>query len=286
MMITAISVFILFIAVQFICGAATLLFSNIDKLGSGLPLNQLSIQPVTLGITMLIGEGLLAFGLWWWFNKVEKPVRLRSAANPELGSIFKFKPVKRELVARHISRQYMVYGIVATLLLAIGVSGIVEHFGFSDDGTTNMFLQMKGNPLCWLLMCIVGPLAEELTFRVGILRSLYRLKVAGWLSAFITALLFGLVHGNLAQGSAALIIGFALGLMYLRTGDLRLCLPAHIINNTLAMLLACLPNVPEAGMCLSIISILAGALLLAYSLRPYSAETVTTTHPNTTNQEQ
>lgn len=280
-MITAISVFILFIAVQLICGAATLLFSNIDKIGSGLPLEQLSIQPVTLGITMLIGESLLAFGLWWWFYKVEKPVRLRSVETPEISSIFKFKPIKRELTTRHISRQHTIFAIASTLLLAIGTSGIIEHFGLSDDGTTNLFLQMKSNPLCWLLMCIIGPLAEELTFRVGILRSLYRLKVAGWLSAFITALLFGIVHGNLAQGAAALIIGFALGMMYLRTGDLRLCLPAHIINNTLAMILACLPNIPEANMCFSIIFILVGALLLTYSLKQYSTETKTKTLPNT-----
>ena len=35
-------------------------------------------------------------------------------------------------------------------------------------------------------------------------------------------------------------------MLFLRTGDLRLCLPAHILNNTLAVLLLCFPSLGEA----------------------------------------
>ena len=92
-MITAVIVFVLFFAVQVVCGMAALLFSNIDKIGSELPLDQLSIQPTTMGISLLVGEGILAFGLFWWFFKIEKPIRQRSIESPELNSIFKLQPL-------------------------------------------------------------------------------------------------------------------------------------------------------------------------------------------------
>lgn len=272
-MITAVTIFILFFAVQMICGLAALLFSNIDKLGSNIPLTQLIVQPTTFGICLLVGEALLAFGLWWWFFKIEKPVRQRSMDNPELGSIFKFRPIKRELPTQSISLLMGIGAVVATLLIAAGLSSIEEHFDMADNGSTEMFMKMKDSPLCLILLCIVGPIAEELCFRVGILRSLYRKKIAGWLASFITALLFALVHGNLAQGTAAFIVGFALGLMYLRTGDLRLCLPAHILNNTMAVAMMFLPTEFEVSLSFGIILSLIGILLLFFTLFGHSSST-------------
>lgn len=265
-MITAITFFFLFFAVQLICGLAALVFSNIDKLGSNIPLTHLAVDPVTAGITLFVGELLLALGLWCWFFRIEKPIRQRSINNPELNNVFKFKPLKRELTEHPISLAKGTLSVVATLLIAAGLSEIESYFNLSDNGSTEVFLSMKNNPLCLLMLCVVGPFAEELTFRVGILRSLYRRNIAGWLSAFVTALLFALVHGNLAQGTAALIVGFAFGLMYLRTGNLRLCLPAHILNNTLAVVMMFLPSTPELGLYIGITLTFAGSFALIYAL--------------------
>lgn len=265
-MITAVIVFVLFFAVQVVCGMAALLFSNIDKIGSELPLDQLSIQPTTMGISLLVGEGILAFGLFWWFFKIEKPIRQRSIESPELNSIFKFKPLKRELYPQNIQWIKGFLAVIATLLIAIGVSGVIEHLNLTDNGTSELFNNMKDNPWCWLLMCFVGPLAEELTFRVGILRSLYRIKINGLLSAAITALLFALVHANLAQGITAFLIGFLLGLMYLRTGNLQLCLPTHILNNSVAVLLMFYPNI-SINIGFSSVFVIIGILLFALAIQ-------------------
>ena len=39
------------------------------------------------------------------------------------------------------------------------------------------------------------------------------------------------------QGGVAFVMGMYLAWLYRRTGDLRLCLPVHIANNTLAVIL-------------------------------------------------
>ena len=233
---TAIIVFLLFLAVQLVASLGALLFSNLDKLGTNFPIDQLTVSPVAAGISLLVAEGLLALGLWLWFYKFEFSVRKKSQNNPELLGIFKFHPLKRDLSTRPIRWYHILFAIVGVLQVAIGLSALLENFQLSDNGSQAIFQGMTHNAFCLLLLCVVGPLCEELVFRVGILRSLYRHRVPALLAAGISALAFAVVHGNLVQGIPAFIVGFILGLLYLRTGNLWLCLPAHIANNTFAVI--------------------------------------------------
>lgn len=233
---TAIIVFLLFLAVQLVASLGALLFSNLDKLGTNFPIDQLTVSPVAAGISLLVAEGLLALGLWLWFYKFELSVRKKSQNNPELLGIFKFHPLKRDLSTRPIRWYHILFAIVGVLQVAIGLSALLENFQLSDNGSQAIFQEMTHNAFCLLLLCVVGPLCEELVFRVGILRPLYRHRVPALLAACISALAFAVVHGNLLQGIPAFIIGFILGLLYLRTGNLWLCLPAHIANNTFAVI--------------------------------------------------
>lgn len=233
---TAIIVFLLFLAVQLVASLGALLFSNLDKLGTNFPIDQLTVSPIAAGISLLVAEGLLALGLWLWFYKFEFSVRKKSQNNPELLGIFKFHPLKRDLSTRSIRWYHILFAIVGVLQVAIGLSALLENFQLSDNGSQAIFQEMTHNAFCLLLLCVVGPLCEELVFRVGILRPLYRHRVPPLLAAGISALAFAVVHGNLVQGIPAFIIGFILGLLYLRTGNLWLCLPAHIANNTFAVI--------------------------------------------------
>lgn len=241
---TAIVVFILFIAIQVIASMGALLFSNLDKLGTGFPIDQLSVNPVVVGITMLVAEALLSLGLWLWFFRFEQKVRFKAQARPELLGIFKFHPLKRDLQPHTISWYKGLCIIIYSLIVAFSLSDMMDKLQLVDNSSIKLFDDMLRHPLCWLLLCVVGPLCEELVFRVGILRSLYHNNVPGWAAAAISALAFAVVHGNLTQGIPALVMGFILGMAYLRTGNLRLCLTLHIINNTLAVLL---PNTLESA---------------------------------------
>lgn len=233
---TAIIVFFLFLAVQLVASLGALLFSNLDKLGTNFPIDQLTVSPIAAGIFLLVAEGLLTLGLWLWFYKFELSVRKKSQNHPELLGIFKFHPLKRDLSIRPIRWYHILFAIVGVLQVAIGLSALLEKFQLSDNGSQAIFQEMTHNVFCLLLLCVVGPLCEELVFRVGILRPLYRHRVPVLLAAGISALAFAVVHGNLVQGIPAFIIGFILGLLYLRTGNLWLCLPAHIANNTFAVI--------------------------------------------------
>lgn len=135
--------------------------------------------------------------------------------------------------------------LLAMLLLTMSQSLLTEPLDLSDMGTQQMFQLMIHDPVCILLLCIVGPLTEEIVFRDGILRWLVRWGLSPLWAVVVSSLIFALVHGNPQQAVPAFVLGVALGMLFAKTGDLRLCLPAHIFNNSLAVILMYIPGSDE-----------------------------------------
>ncbi len=86
------------------------------------------------------------------------------------------------------------------------------------------------NPLLSLLITMVGaPIFEELFFRKFIID---KLQIQGvWPSVLVSALLFGLYHVNLFQFIYAFLVGVFLGYLYLKNGNLVLCILIHSLLN-------------------------------------------------------
>lgn len=183
------------------------------------------VNPVILGLSLLVCETILSVILWLFFKK--------NASEKHISTCI-----------LKISRNKQVLNIVAILFFTIGLSLLLKPFQLSDGGMQDIFEEMKGNVLCLVQLCIVGPFCEEIVFRRGILQNLSQ-TIPNWFAVFISALTFAFIHGNLAQGIPAFIIGCIFGLMYLRTHNLQLCFPAHVANNTLAVFLMYFPQISE-----------------------------------------
>lgn len=99
-----------------------------------------------------------------------------------------------------------------------------------------LFEQIMGKPIGYLAIGIFAPLVEELVFRGAILRKLLTLfsQRWHWAAIAISALIFGLMHGNLAQGMHAFVIGLLIGWMFYRTGSILPGVMFHWVNNTVA----------------------------------------------------
>ncbi|MBR1468621.1 MAG: CPBP family intramembrane metalloprotease [Prevotella sp.] len=91
------------------------------------------------------------------------------------------------------------------------------------------------HPAGYLVLAILAPLAEEMVFRGAILRELLGRfhRQWHWIPILISALLFGAVHGNLAQFFHATLLGLLLGWMYYRTDSIVPGLVLHWVNNTI-----------------------------------------------------
>lgn len=91
--------------------------------------------------------------------------------------------------------------------------------------------------LLFLAVVVMAPIVEEIAFR-GVLYNLLNLTMPLWLSAVISSAIFGLLHGTTFLQTA--IIGFILAFVYQVTGDLKMAMLGHALNNFLAFLQAVL----------------------------------------------
>lgn len=164
-----------------------------------------------------------------------------------------------------LSPTYVASMLAAFFLMVFGSNALAIVLELPDDGVSQLFMGVKDEAFAWLELCLIGPLVEELIFREGIARQLRTLGMRTFWAAFLTAAVFGVAHGNLAQAIPAIILGTALGLYYFRTNDLRLCLTAHVLNNTLAVVLLFFPELETAfsGISAPILSTIAAVLILA-----------------------
>lgn len=112
------------------------------------------------------------------------------------------------------------------LILVFRLNEIFPYYSQMTDDT------MTGQPV-WLLFLTVGllaPAAEELIFRGLVFR---RMKdfMNPWAAIILSALLFGIYHGNMIQFLYASLMGILLAVIYHRTGSLWTSILAHVVAN-------------------------------------------------------
>lgn len=82
-----------------------------------------------------------------------------------------------------------------------------------------------------LFVCVFGPICEELIFRWLLLKPA---RAHGdWFAVLMTALVFGLFHGNFDQFPYAFMVGIILGTAAVRFNSIVPPLILHVANNTL-----------------------------------------------------
>lgn len=103
-----------------------------------------------------------------------------------------------------------------------------------DKELEDMFNKGVNTTIGLISICIVGPIIEELLLRAGLLATLLRCKIRPWIAIILSAFIFGLIHGNMAQFISASIGGIILGIIYYKTHNVVTTSIIHILNNSLA----------------------------------------------------
>jgi len=165
----------------------------------------------------LVGIGALALPLWWLLCTTRLQAKDMRIMIPTAWSPGFCLPVFLGLAN---------FGNLLGGLLC-RVFGIEQPGTLLAAGGMELFVQ-------FLSLCLVPAVTEELFFR-GALQGL--LRPSGSAAAiFGTALLFGLLHLDLAQGLTAFVCAVFLGWLAERSGSILPGMLLHFINNTLAFL--------------------------------------------------
>lgn len=202
-------------------------------------------------ITVLTGIiGMLASGSSWKaageafihgnFNLTSNMLVIATV----LSSVFTaclFAKLRRTPVSRHWLREKPVGVLFWAALAALGSilpsEWLVEQMQHTmPEAQEKLFEQIMAQPIGYISIGIVAPLAEEMVFRGAILRKLLGRfgEKWHWVAILISAVIFGAVHGNIPQFVHAALIGLLLGWMYYRTGSILPGVLLHWVNNTVA----------------------------------------------------
>lgn len=134
------------------------------------------------------------------------------------------------LTARPGTLPMLLWGIVCLLAVSVVIEPLLSLF---PTTAYDMVQQSLGTGVWAILSTVVcAPILEEILFRGLILESVRERLGVAW-AIVLSALLFGLVHGNLMQGINAFVIGLILGYVYVKTRSLTATIIIHAFNNAI-----------------------------------------------------
>lgn len=131
--------------------------------------------------------------------------------------------------------------VLTTVGTVLGVNLLLDLTGMIDKSAAyQAVMEDQYSASLWLgLLCygIITPIAEELLFRgiiYGYLRKMFKLLPA----MVISAVLFGMYHGNSVQGIYAFVMGCLIAYAYEYFGDFRFAVGVHMAANLMAYILS------------------------------------------------
>lgn len=113
------------------------------------------------------------------------------------------------------------------LLLAASFLNACSELYFPNGAKGSLSMAMDYFPASLLVFCLAPAIAEEVTFRGGVLRCFRDFKKG----IIISALLFAIWHMNLNQMSYALLAGLLLGILVVVTDNLVSGMIIHFLFN-------------------------------------------------------
>ncbi len=147
----------------------------------------------------------------------------------------------KDLGCRPVPPKVLLHALLATpaVMVAMGLAGAGVAY-LVEGELINHQLQLfadapRALPTALLALLALGavvPLAEELLFR-GLLFGALESRVSPPMTVGITAMIFGIYHGQPGPVAACTVMGLILGWIRLRTGSIWPTVTIHAANNLL-----------------------------------------------------
>ena len=214
-------------------GAGIILFIGVVLMGlilglQGIDVNAGMVRPtIEMSLVLTVLEAVALIGGVYFFG-----MRRRGIGWKGIG-------------LRQISLKWFIIVIVIALL-GIPITGLITllilqllNQPFSNPQLDFLVPQDFSWPGAIGLVFLGGfvvPFAEELLFR-GVLYRFIRSRWGVWEGVFLSSLIFGAIHLDIAVGITAFILGIALALLFEYSHSLWTSILLHALNNTFRILL-------------------------------------------------
>ena len=154
------------------------------------------------------------------------------------------RPLSPSTVTPHRlgGRDFFIFFFISYALVYLGnlVGTVINAFtdlftGAQSSSDATALIEESPLYLVFIFAVVLGPIVEETMFRGIVLPRL--LPFGEGFAILVSALLFGLFHGNLSQFVYAFLLGAFFGFLYCRTGRLRHAILLHAAINFVGSIL-------------------------------------------------
>lgn len=122
------------------------------------------------------------------------------------------------------------FNIAISIVLGLIYSLLPEDWTSSLEASTDLALNNDSFFIMLLTVGILVPIMEEIIFRYGIFKTLSRSNVI--MAYVVSALVFGIMHGNVIQGCYTAILGIVLAYLYHKTNNIWYPIFVHMGLNS------------------------------------------------------
>jgi uncharacterized protein len=134
----------------------------------------------------------------------------------------------------------MIITIIGSSILLSECDNIIQHLFPVNKSFMDSYNNIVGGMISLvgsiILAVLIAPIIEELLYRGIILKNLVK-RYSPVQSVLISAFIFGLMHLNIWQFTAAFSIGIIIGWWFIETRSLIPCILGHAINNALPFII-------------------------------------------------
>ena len=188
---------------------------------------------MTLTLSLLVMKGLISF-----VNDIILPMLIVSGLGLMIVLFIKGK-VRKEKYVSTISKndvsKYVLYGCTFNLVITLIINLIPQSF--MDKYNMSVGLATTGNIFLMIVATgIMGPIAEEITFRHFILQP--NRRVSEKYAIIVSAISFGIMHGNIIQGTYTFVLGLLFAREDIKENNLLPSIIMHITINTSSVLIS------------------------------------------------
>ena len=182
-------------------------------------INRGAAQDNTYFLLAALGNCLAATAVYFFFIRKEK----------------KYHPIVIKKMAKKECASAVFFVITISVVISVIVDVISYFSGMIKTDASVENLMSMSLPVQILMSVISAAIAEELLLRYCIQNRLMGNIDNIW-AIVITAVIFGLIHGNVSQLITASVAGIAHCFVYAKSRSLRTVILAHMLNNLLACL--------------------------------------------------
>lgn len=237
---TALLYFAVFMGIQFLvtmAGTLILLGNLVFTQGSGVFQNVDHFHGALMDLLMenmtflVLASNLITIGVFYLIQKLRHRKFCR-----EIGLQ---KTTGRNLVMSMI----FATGVCFFMDLLTAVLPVSEQT-MENFETQHGMLWFGDAGITFLSVALIGPVSEEICFR-GLIYGSLKKSMKPWLAGILSAVLFGLAHGDLVWFLVSFSAGLFLCWVFETTGSLLCAMVVHVTNNALSSMTAYVP-MPES----------------------------------------